>query len=126
MKKVPVKVVLTETERNKQSDRLRNQRKQVETEKEQLHFEQKKLEHKYGTLPSKIEERMSQEIKQRENKVEAISYQLEQLDILPESYELTVEEVDSVIDIEEGMGWETLKDREIVIEDGVIKRVRDV
>lgn len=94
MKKVPVKVVLTETERNKQSERLRNQRMQVETEKEQLHFEQKKLEHKYGALPSKIEERMSQEIKQRENKMEAISYQLEQLNILPESYELTVEEVD--------------------------------
>ncbi|WP_347862892.1 YlqD family protein [Salimicrobium sp. PL1-032A] len=125
MKKVPVKVILTENERNKQKQRLQDRRRQLETEKEQLHFEKKKLERKHGALSPEIEQRMSGEMKQREQKVEAVDYQLDQLDILPENYELTIEEVDSMVDIEEGMVWDTTKNREIVIEDGVIKRVRD-
>lgn len=126
IKKIPVKVVLTEKERETQHERLNGQLERMEREVEQFHFERKKMEKKHGSLPSNIDERLHQEVRQRKARIETLQYHREQLEVLPDFHEMKIDEVDSIVEVTEGMEWNVLQDREIVIEDGVVKRVRDV
>ncbi|EKE32814.1 hypothetical protein MJ3_02612 [Salimicrobium jeotgali] len=125
IKKVPVKVVLTEKEREAQIKKWETRESDLEREVEQFHFERKKMEKKHGSLPSNIDDRLNKEIRKRKAEIEGIHYHMEQIQLLPEFYELTIDEVESVVEVLEGMKWQTVKEREIVIEDGHVKRVRD-
>lgn len=125
IKKIPVKVVLTENEREAQNNRLDHQLERMEREVEQFHFERKKMEKKHGSLPSNIDERLTQEVRQRKAKIQTLQYHKEQLEILPDFHEFTIEEIESVVEVKEGMEWKKLQEKEIVIENGFVKRVRD-
>lgn len=125
IRKVPVKEILTETSRAQLKKQFDQKSLQLDQECRQLAFEQKKLERKPGVSKQEVERRFSKEIGRRKDQLRWLEYQQEQLDILPDGSELETDEVEAVINIEEGDEWNrVVQDRQIVVKDGKVIRAR--
>ncbi|CDQ19763.1 YlqD family protein [Halobacillus karajensis] len=122
---VPVKQILTESSRAQIKEKFDRRCQQLDRECSQLAFEQKKLERKPGVSKQEVERRFSKEISRRKDQLRWLEYQRQQLDILPDESELETDEVQALIEVEEGDDWEqTIQDRQIVVKDGKVIRAR--
>ncbi|SEH72580.1 YlqD protein [Halobacillus karajensis] len=122
---VPVKQILTESSRAQIKEKFDRRCQQLDRECSQLSFEQKKLERKPGVSKQEVERRFSKEISRRKDQLRWLEYQRQQLDILPDESELETDEVQALIEVEEGDDWEqTIQDRQIVVKDGKVIRAR--
>jgi hypothetical protein len=125
IRKVPVKEILTESSRARLRDKFERRSQQLDQECKQLAFEQKKLEHKPGVSKQEVERRFSKEIGHRKDRLRWLEYQQKQLDILPDESEIETDEVEALINIEEGDYWnDVIQERQIVIKDGKVIRAR--
>ncbi|WP_431799414.1 YlqD family protein [Halobacillus andaensis] len=125
IKRIPVKQILTDTSRQVLKDRFNKQYDQLDNESQQLQFEQKKIERNKEYNQNEVRQRFNKEIRLRKERMKRLQYQIGQLDTLPNGEELKVDEVETLVNIEEGDHYEELiRDREIVIKDGIVIRAR--
>ncbi|GAA0331643.1 YlqD family protein [Bacillus carboniphilus] len=123
IRKITVKQVLTEESKSSIQKKLHNEKDMLKKECEQLLFEQKKMEHSKKGRNSSLQTSFLQEIERREDQIESIRFQLEQLEILPLGTELRESEIEALIEVNEGDSWDRLV-KEIVIENGIVKEIR--
>ncbi|OCA85463.1 hypothetical protein A8F94_11265 [Bacillus sp. FJAT-27225] len=122
---VTVKQILTETSRRKLREQSLQKKLQLEKECAHLQFEKKKLEKTGKYPPSVVKNQFEKEIRQREDKINELVFQLEQLDMLPLGSELKETEVQAVVEIQPGDTWgDGLHKHEIIIRDGIIDEIR--
>ncbi|MBH0229249.1 YlqD family protein [Halobacillus yeomjeoni] len=125
IRKIPVKQILTQSSRAELKDRFDERIARLDRECRQLSFEQKKLERKPGVSRQEVERRFSKEISRRRDQMRWIEYQLNQLEILPDGSELETDEVDALIEVNEGDSWnEMIRDQQMIIKDGIVIRAR--
>ncbi|ARI79195.1 YlqD family protein [Halobacillus mangrovi] len=125
IRKIPVKQVLTEDSRAQLKERFYERCTQLDKECRQLSFEQKKLERKSGVSKTEVERRFSKEISRRRDQIRWTEHQLKQLEVLPNGSELETDEVEALIEVNEGDSWqELIEERQIVIQDGKVIRAR--
>ncbi|SFK26283.1 YlqD protein [Halobacillus dabanensis] len=125
IRKVPVKEILTESSRARLREKFEQRSQQLDQECRQLAFEQKKLERKPGVSKQEVERRFSKEIGRRKDQLRWLEYQRKQLDILPDESEIETDEVEALINVEEGDYWnDVIQERQIVIKDGKVIRAR--
>ncbi|MBO8155262.1 MAG: YlqD family protein [Bacillaceae bacterium] len=124
IRKTAVKQVLTEQSKNAMREKFTRQHAQLKNECRQLEFEKRKLQNKKGISQQEVHKRFQREIERRENRMKWLEYKIEQLDILPPGSEITEDEVEEIIDVQEGDNWkELMGDRSIIIKDGVVIRI---
>ncbi|GGF11228.1 hypothetical protein GCM10010954_07300 [Halobacillus andaensis] len=125
IKRIPVKQILTESSRQALKDRFNKKYDQLDNECQQLLFEQRKMERNKEFNQNDIRQRFSKELRLRKERMKRLQYQIKQLETLPDGEELKVDEVETVVNVEEGDHYEELlKDRQIVIKDGIVIRAR--
>ncbi|TDQ42401.1 YlqD family protein [Aureibacillus halotolerans] len=115
-----VKKVLTKSEKQSLAQSFKKKYDQALSELEQLKFLLKRAEHQ-----KKAEKilRIRKEIEAKEEQLQQLRFQEEQLTLLPEGTELKVSEVQYEEDLHVGMEWNE-KSREIIVENGVVKEIR--
>ncbi|WP_053219752.1 YlqD family protein [Virgibacillus senegalensis] len=124
IRKIPVKQVITEKSKGKLVEQFNQNKQQLEQECQQLQFEQRKLQNKKGVSKHEVAKRFQQEIKKRKDKIKWIEFQLEQLSILPIGSEITEEEVETLVEVEEGYNWDDISDdKSIVVKDGIVIQI---
>ncbi|HZH63097.1 MAG TPA: YlqD family protein, partial [Metabacillus sp.] len=65
------------------------------------------------------------EIEKRREKIKLVEFQLEQVHTLPIGSEIKEKEVDAIVDISVGDNWdELMKEKTIVIKDGIVDQIR--
>ncbi|QTM99392.1 hypothetical protein ERJ70_08800 [Sediminibacillus dalangtanensis] len=124
IRKIPVKQVITERSKERLVKQFNQNKQQLEQECQQLQFEQRKLQNKKGVSKHEVAKRFQQEIKKRKDKIKWIEFQLEQLDILPIGSEITEEEVETLVEVEEGSNWSDISDNKaIIVKDGIVIQI---
>ncbi len=122
--RVIVKQVLTEKSKASLADKFQKEKEQLKIECEQLKFEEKKLLHKYGTLDYNIQQRMKEELSNREERMANIDFKMEQLSVLELGSEIVERELQALEDISIGDSWdEVISPKIVVIEDDIIVRI---
>lgn len=124
MQKVMIKQIVTEKSKDKLEHNFHDHKMRLEQECQQLLFEQRKLQNKSGVSRQEIASRFQQEIKKRKEKIKLLDFKLEQLAMLQIGSEIIESEVEALVEVAEGMGWnEIMKEKAIVIKDDVIIRI---
>lgn len=123
IRRIPIKQVLTEESKMTLSHTLQNEIEQLEKECQQLLFEHKRFERMKKGHSERVESSFLKEIEKRKNRIKAIQFQLQQLEIIPLGTEIKETEVEAVVDIEVGNRWNEVV-KEIVIENGIVKEIR--
>ncbi len=124
IRKIPVKQVITERSKESLAEQFNQNKQQLEQECQQLQFEQRKLQNKKGVSKHEVAKRFQQEIKRRKDKIKWIEFQLEQLGILPIGSEITEEEVETLVEVEEGLNWGDISDNKaIIVKDGIVIQI---
>lgn len=122
---VVVKQVLTEKSKKELLEKFEKNLFQLQKECDQLLFEQKRLE-RSSKLPSiNVRDHFDKEIKIRQEKLKGISFQIEQLQLLPLGSEIKERDVQAIVEVHVGDEWEEKWNRsEIVIQDGIVQEIR--
>jgi hypothetical protein len=125
LQSVVVKQVITEKSKKELLANYDSTLFQLHKECEQLQFEQKKLEKTNKENSISIKAHFSNEIKVRQDKIKNVSFQLEQLHLLPIGSEIKEKEVQAIVEIQVGDDW-LAKSRktEIIIKDGIVQEIR--
>ncbi|HLR41138.1 MAG TPA: YlqD family protein [Virgibacillus sp.] len=124
IKKVLIKQIITEQSKEKLYTNFMKSKMRLEQECQQLLFEQRKLQNKTGVSKQEIAKRFQPEIKQRKEKMKIIDFKLEQLDTLEIGSEIIEKEVEALVEVYEGLHWdEVMKEKAIVIENGIVIRI---
>ncbi|MRH42236.1 hypothetical protein GH741_06030 [Aquibacillus halophilus] len=125
IRKIPVKQIITENSKKKLKDQFLKDQHQLEQECQQLLFEQKKLQNKKGISKQEVFKRFQQEITRRKDRINWTTFQLEQLEILPIGSQITEDEVETLVEVEEGSNWEELlRDKAIIVKDGIVTQFK--
>ncbi|MBC6310746.1 hypothetical protein HCJ66_14490 [Listeria sp. FSL L7-1582] len=125
IQKVTVKQILTEKSKEKLFQFYLEQRQTLQKESDQLHFEQKKMEHKNKFNQESVNSYFAKEIEMRQEKVKIIEFQVEQLEILPIGSEIKERELEAILDVAVGDAWDdTIFAKTIVVKDDVIIEIR--
>ncbi|MBC1522113.1 YlqD family protein [Listeria aquatica] len=125
VQKITVKQVLTEKSRAELLTYYSEQRKLLEKEREQLLFEQKKVEHKNRYQKEQVSDYFEQEMQVRKEKIKLVDFQMEQLEILPLGSEIREREMEAILEISVGDRWdESFFDKTIVVTDGIVTEIR--
>lgn len=122
---VVVKQVLTEKSKKELLKKFQENVLQLQKECEQLQFEQKRFE-KNSKIPAiNVRDHFEREIQDRKEKIKIISFQIEQLQLLPFGSEIKEREVQAITELQEGDDWEEKWNRsEIIIKDGIVQEIR--
>jgi formylmethanofuran dehydrogenase subunit C len=124
MKKVVIKQVITENSKSALKEKFSNQIMRLEQECQQLLFEQRKLQNTKGISKQQLHNRFQQEIKKRKEKINVISFKIEQLEMLEIGSEIVEGEVEALVEVDVGTHWnELMEQTAIVIKDGIIIRI---
>ncbi|KGX83684.1 YlqD family protein [Pontibacillus marinus] len=124
IKKVPVKQVLTESSKASMQEQFDKRKSQLDQECQQLSFEKRKIEAKQNISKEDVSKRFQKEIDKRKEKIRWIDYQLEQLDVLPLGSEITEDEVETIVHVEEGDIWNDVSSTgAIIVQDGKVIRI---
>ncbi|MGJ8730180.1 YlqD family protein [Listeria aquatica] len=125
VQKITVKQVLTKKSRAELLTYYSEQRKLLEKEREQLLFEQKKVEHKNRYQKEQVSDYFEQEMQVRKEKIKLVDFQMEQLEILPLGSEIREREMEAILEISVGDRWdESFFDKTIVVTDGIVTEIR--
>jgi DNA repair ATPase RecN len=118
---VTVKQILTETSKQALIEQFTNKKKLLEQECDQLYFQYKKVEKTSNQLATQF----LKEIEKRREKIKLVEFQLQQVHTLPLGSELKEKEVEAIIGVNVGDNWnELMKERTIVIKDGIVDQIR--
>ncbi|WP_273125510.1 YlqD family protein [Bacillus weihaiensis] len=118
---VAVKQIITETSKQALVDQFELKKSRLEQECDQLYFEYKKNE----KVSKQLSSQFLKEIDKRNEKIKVVEFQLKQVHTLPLGSELKETEIEAIIDINVGDNWEELmKEKTIVIKDGIIDQIR--
>ncbi|MFD1067601.1 YlqD family protein [Oceanobacillus locisalsi] len=124
IKKVPIKLVVTEESKEKIRQNFINHKLRLEQECQQLQFEIRKLKNKNANTRSDMESRFNQEIKNRQEKIKLLDFKIEQLDELEMGSEIVEKEVEALVEVEVGSDWDhIMKEQAIVIKDDKVIRI---
>ncbi|KON89112.1 hypothetical protein AF332_21475 [Sporosarcina globispora] len=122
---VTVKQVLTETSKKELLAGYEAQKMKLQKESDQLRFELKKQEKTKKLHPASLKKHFEKELQMRQEKVQLLDFQIEQLHMLPLGSELKEKEVQAIIEVEEGTRWEDIeKGKTIIIKDGIVDEIR--
>lgn len=122
-----VKQVVTESSKQKMLIDYNKKKKQLEKEISQLEFQlHKKLktsknDYEYQNL---LKSSFLKEIKERNDKVKMILFQIQQINDLELGSEVNDHVVESIVNIEIGDKWDEILNSEIVLKDGVVHEIR--
>lgn len=127
---IKVKMILTEQSRDKLIQEFEESLKRLNIEIEQLQFQGKKLladAQKRGPEALKmVRERLQKEERSRKEKINEISFQMDQLRCLPLGTEIFHSTVESEAQISVGDCWDrVMKGTEIVLKDGIVYEIRE-
>ena len=129
IKKVVVKQVLTEKRKQTMMEEFLKQKKQVEKEIKQLEFQlHKKLKASKNNYEyqNALKSSFNKEIKERNDKVKIIDFQIGQLDELVIGTEIKEQTIDTLHEINVGDDWNLfMEGTEIIIKDGIISEIRE-
>lgn len=129
IKKVVVKQVLTENRKQTMMEEFLKQKKQVEKEIKQLEFQlHKKLKASKNNYEyqNALKSSFNKEIKERNDKVKIIDFQIGQLDELVIGTEIKEQTIDTLHEINVGDDWNLfMEGTEIIIKDGIISEIRE-
>jgi predicted transcriptional regulator len=124
LQSVVVKQVLTENSKKELLNNFESNLYRLRKECEQLQFEQKKLEKNSKLLMKDIRSQFENELKKRNEKMNMISFQIDQLNHLELGSEIKEKEVQAIIDVQVGDCWDNINQAEIVIKDGIVQEIR--
>lgn len=128
IKKVVVKQVLTENRKQLMLDDYYVQKKQVLKEIKQLEFQlHKKLKASKNNYEyqSALKSSFNKEIKDRNDKVKIIDFQIQQLNELAIGTEIKEQTIDTLCDLHIGDNWSSFTiDTEIIVKDGIVCEIR--
>lgn len=126
IKNIIVKQILTEKSKQRLKEKFENQLMQLQKEIAQLRFEKKKYEKtNKARLSTGHLSQFDKEVKNRNENIQLIQFQLQQLEMVPLGTEMKETEVQGIVEISEGDHWDELtKERMIIIEDGIVKEIR--
>lgn len=129
IKKVVVKQVLTETRKKLMLDEYLIQKKQTEKEIKQLEFQlHKKLKASKNNYEyqNALKSSFNKEIKERNDKVKIIDFQINQLTEIEIGTEMKEQTIDTLVDLNVGADWNAfIKGTEIIIKDGIVAEIRE-
>lgn len=129
IKKVVVKQILTENRKQTMLDDFLKQKKQVEKEIKQLEFQlHKKLKASKNNYEyqNALKSSFNKEIKERNDKVKIIDFQIGQLQELEIGTEIKEQTIDTLYEINEGDDWNMfIEGTEIIIKDGIVFEIRE-
>ncbi len=129
IKKVVVKQILTENRKLVLMNDFLSQKKQLEKEIKQLEFQlHKKLKASKNNFEyqNALKSSFHKEIKQRNDKVKMIDFQIVQLDELQIGTEMKEQSIDTLLEVNEGDDWNALmRGTEIIIKDGIVFEIRE-
>lgn len=124
IKKIKIKKVITPQTKNELKEEYEFKIFQLEQECEQLRFEKKKMVQQNPAKKADIVAKFEKEMNSRKDHMKWYQYKLQQLDVLPIGSEINEGEVDAILEITEGMDWEEItKERTILLENGIIKKI---
>lgn len=124
IKRILIKQVVTENSKAVLHEKFEREKFQLERECQQLLFEQRKVKNKLGSSKHEITNRFQEEIKQRKDKMKAIDFKKEQLELLQIGSEIIEKEVDGLINVQVGANWKEITGKQsIVVEDDVVIRI---
>ena len=124
IKKIKVKKIVTNQVKAELNEDYQFKIFKLEQECEQLRFEEKKMLQQNPSKKVEIVAKFEKEINSRKDHIKWYQYKQEQLDILPIGSEIEDGEVEALIELKEGMNWdEVTKERTIMVEDGIIKKI---
>jgi hypothetical protein len=122
---VVVKQVLTEKSKKELLSKFEASLFQLQKECDQLLFEQKKQEKNNKFPLINVRNHFETEIKKRNEKIKLLSFQIEQLKLLPLASELKEKEIQAIVDVQIGDKWEDNGiQTEIIIKDGIVQEIR--
>lgn len=125
LQSVVVKQVLTDKTKEAFLSKYQATKSQLEKECDHLRFEYKKLEKNNRAQSTNLKRNFEKEIKNREEKIQLIEFQIEQLHMLPLGSELKEKEMQAIIEVNVGDVWNDLQaSRTIVIKDGIVVEIR--
>jgi hypothetical protein len=125
LQSVVVKQVITEKSKKELLANYEATLFQLRKECEQLQFEQKKLEKTNKENSTSIKSHFRNEIENRQDKIKNVTFQLEQLLLLPIGSEIKEKEVQGIVDIQVGDDWSAKwRKTEIIIKDGIVTEIR--
>ena len=123
---VVVKHVLTETSKNRLLSKYDEKKFQLQKESEQLKFELKKQEKAKKFPPELVKKQFNNEIRNREEKIRQVDFQIEQLHILPLGSEIKDSELQALVEINVGDSWDEFStEKTILVKDGVVVEIRE-
>lgn len=129
IKKVVVKQILTENRKQSMMDNFLKQKKQVEKEIKQLEFQlHKKLKASKNNYEyqNALKSSFNKEIKERNDKVKIIDFQIGQLRELEIGTEIKEQTIDTLHEINIGDDWNMfIEGTEIIIKDGIVSEIRE-
>ncbi|WP_099224339.1 YlqD family protein [Listeria costaricensis] len=125
IQKATVKQVLTERSKEELLIYYAKQKRLLEQESDQLHFEKKKVERKNKFQSEQVGAYFDREIDLRHEKIKLVDFQIEQLETLPLGSEIKERDIETLIEINVGDAWdESLFQKTIVVRDGTIIEIR--
>jgi hypothetical protein len=125
LQSVIVKQVVTEKSKSELQEKYHHTIAQLKKECDQLRFEWKRLEKTKKFSQVHLQTKFEKEIQNRMEKVKILEFQLEQLHMLPLGSEIKEQEVQALVDIQEGDKWsETIQDKTIVVKDNIVVEIR--
>ncbi|TXL67659.1 hypothetical protein FHP05_01185 [Cerasibacillus terrae] len=124
IKKVKVKQIITEKSKKALFERFNYHKMRLEQECQQLLFEQRKMNNKTAFSKQDIAQKFHEEIELRKDKIKAIDFKMEQLEILAIGSEILENEVEALVEVEEGTHWSKLmNDEAIILKDDIVVRI---
>ena len=126
---VVVKMIITDKSRAKIIDEFKASIQQLKLELEQLQFQHKKLlnaaQKKGGEAVKLVQEKISVEKLKREEKIDKLFVQLDQLDKLEAGKEILHSTLETEVEINVNDPWDDLNHlKEIIVKDGIIIEIR--
>lgn len=123
IKKVLIKQIVTEQSKQNLRNHFKKQKMQLEQECQQLLFEQRKISNKSKISKQELNTRFQNEIQRRREEITLIDFKIEQLEMVEIGSEIAESEVETLVEVKEGMHWNALNEQVIVIKDGIVVRI---
>ncbi len=118
--KIDVKQVVTEKSKKKLFDKFKAAAIKLQQEKEQLLFEMKRFEKTNKFSSTLVKSQFEKGMNERQEKINLLEFQMEQLQALPLGTQLKEGEVEAIVTVQEGDNWEELLSKSIIIKDGIV------
>lgn len=124
IQKVLIKQIITDKSKEQLLVKFNNRKTQLEQECQQLKFEKRKLQNKTPISKYEISTRFQKELSRRREKINTLTFKIEQLDKLPIGSEIVEQAVEALVEVSVGSNWDELvRNKEIIIKDGIVIRI---